>query len=139
MSRISALKSKIDTLRVKIIGLQMTPDYKYLESLKNEIVGLEKEVCGKQITIDALEFDVDSTEKRVKNGNEIIIKLGKEIDLLKQRVNCREEDIVSLINKLHRANINLKDANESIITLNTNIKISEDKKITNRLKKLFVS
>lgn len=176
MSRISALKSKVDALRVKIIGLQMAPDYKHLESLKNEILelkqegqckqvtidsladkvshrfsigyvqtldkkidGLRQELKSKQITIDSLEFDVDRTEKRLLCADEIIIKLGKEVELLKIRQQCSKDDIANLVRRLYRSSINLKNAHESIVTLNKNIKSSEDKKIKNRLKKLFAS
>jgi chromosome segregation ATPase len=176
MSRISALKSKVDKLRVEIIGLQMSPDYKHLQSLNNEILelkqegqckqvtidslayrvshrfsigyvqtldkkidGLKQELKSKQITIDALEFDVDRTEKRLLGADEIITKLGKEIELLKIRQQCSKDDIANLVKRLHRSSINLKDAHESIVTLNKNIKSSEDKKIKNRFKRLFSS
>jgi chromosome segregation ATPase len=176
MSRISALKSKVDKLRVKIIGLQMSPDYKHLQRLNNEILelkqegqckqvtidslvdkvshrfsigyvqtldkkidGLKQELKSKQITIDALEFDVDRTEKRLLSADEIIIKLGKEIELLKIREQCSKDDIANLVDGLHRSSNDLKNAHESIVILNTNIKNFEDKKIKNRFKKLFSS
>ncbi|MGK0466658.1 hypothetical protein [Clostridium sp.] len=136
--RISGLKNKIATLRITIIALEMTPNNKKITSLDNQILGLKQEGQCKQITIDSLEFDVSKGEKRIKNADEIIISLDKEIELLKTRERCNKEDIVYLIDKLNTTSRKLKESDESIVILNANIKSSFDKKIKNKIKKLFV-
>jgi chromosome segregation ATPase len=137
--RISGLKNKIATLRVRVISLEMSPDNQYLKLLKNEILSLKQEGQCKQVIIDSLEFDVSKREKRIKSADEIIIKLGEEIALLKQKESCSKEDVDYLVEKLYGANKHLKGAEETIDKLSTNIKMLNDKKIKNRLKKLFIS
>ncbi len=130
--RISALKKKIDILKT-------VPTNQYLDSLKNEIINLKQEGQCKQVTIDSLEFDISKTEKRLIDADETIIKLSAEIQLLKLREQCRKDDIASLVDCLSRSSNDLKDANENIAELKTNIKTTEDKKIKNKIKKLFAS
>ena len=63
----------------------------------------------------------------------------KEIMELKQKVFCKEEDISILLYQLDRSSIKLKYANEGLVTLNKCVQRLEDKKIKNKLKKLFTS
>ncbi|GCD13310.1 hypothetical protein [Clostridium tagluense] len=87
--------------------------------------------------ISALKNKINRLENTISFKN--IKAKEKEIMELKQKVNCKEEDIANLVDGIRRTSRELKDANESIVTLNTNIKSSEDKKIKNKIKKLFVS
>lgn len=107
---------------------------KYVETLDKYIVNLKQEVKSKQITIDSLEFDVDRTEKRLISADEIIIKSGKDIELLKLREQCSKDNISDLVDRIYEADRGLKEANEKMARY---IQITEGKKIKNRLKKLL--
>ena len=63
----------------------------------------------------------------------------KEITFLKQEGQCKQVEIDSLEQLLDLSNKNLRDSNEIINKMDKYIKSLEDKKIKNKIKKLFNS
>ena len=94
-----------------------------ISALKNKISKLQIKIIVLRNTLSAEHVEVQD----------------KEIILLKQEGQYKQKDIDSLVDKLYTANKELRNANESIVGLTTNIKSLEDRKFKNRLKKLFVS
>jgi rhodanese-related sulfurtransferase len=124
MSRISAFKNKINRLEEKNNNLEIS-------SIKNESLILKYRKDLKVLRDKVIDHEESSTFQ-------YSVEKEKEIIVLKQEGQCKQIDINSLVDKLYKSTKDLRDANESIVGLNVDIKNAEDRKFKNRFKKFLV-
>jgi len=132
MSRISAFKNKINRLQKRNNNLEIS-------NITQESLISKYRKNAKVLRDKIIDQDIKIIEHEESSTFQYLVSKEKEMILLKQEGQCKQVDIDSLVDKLYRSNKELKNANESIAKLNVDIRDAEDKKIKNRLKKLFIS
>jgi|GEM_PF-4399676 len=74
--RISALKNKISKLQIKIIALGSTLSAEHVKAQEKEIIELKQEGQCKQLIIDSLEYQLDRSNKALKDAYENIVRMN---------------------------------------------------------------
>ncbi|MGK0468175.1 hypothetical protein [Clostridium sp.] len=131
MSRITAFKNKINRLEEKNKDLEVA-------NITRESIILKHRKDLKILRDTVIDQNIKIIEHEESSTFQFLVTKEKEIILLKQEGQCKQIDIDSLVDKLYRANKGLSEANETISKLHNYIKMLDDKKIKNRLKKMFI-